>query len=331
VQILGTVSEQAQRVETALRLHIAQTSPKLECRLGNRSGTFIITRLEKDWVGFRLPDVPAESRAERSSAQLPWQQLANAALAANGGADARAEAAFLWYWRLPEANTALARLGEDPLAVALSTFNRKTRPLEIPGDLTRREDGSLSVTYPFQRKDAELLRAWRGEGFTQVERGMRWATTAMIEKGSTNERDLPTLRWNAGLRAPFTLEASVHPEADTEVVLVGLTGGNVTARIALNHKMRKAFILATREDDANLYQALGNKTAVDYPGLEAVRLRLSVDAAGKLSTWVNDKPLQVERVIVFPADARFSPVIQGRPVEKSSGLTIAELTITGKL
>ncbi len=330
-QTLGTISEQAQRVETALRLHIAQTSPKLECRLGNRSGTFVITRLEKDWVGFRLPDVPAESRSERGTAQLPWQRLISAALATNGGADARAEAAFLWYWRHAEAQQALARLGDDPLATALALLERKTRPLEIPGELTRREDGAVAVSYPFQRKDAELLRAWRGEGLSQVERGMRWGTTAVIERGSTNERDLPTLRWDATLRAPCTLEASVHPEADTEVVLVGLTSGELTARIALNHKLRKAFMLATREDDANIYQALGNKTAVDYSGMEAVRLRLSIDAAGKLSTWVNDKPLQVERTIVFPADARVSPVIQGRPVDKGSALTIAELTITGKL
>jgi hypothetical protein len=328
---LSTISEQAQRVETALRLHIAQTSPKLECRLGNRSGTFVITRLEKDWVGFRLPDVPAESRSERGTAQLPWQQLISAALAANGGADARAEAAFLWYWRQTEAQQALARLGDDPLVTALALLERKTRPIEIPGELTRREDGAVAISYPFHRKDAELLRAWRGEGLSQVERGMRWGTTAVIERGSTNERDLPTLRWGAELRAPCILEASVHPEADTEVVLVGLTSGTFTARIALNHKLRKAFMLATREDDANVYQALGNKTAVDYSGLEAVRLRLSVDAAGKLSTWVNDKPLQVERAIAFPADARLSPVIQGRPVDKGSALTIAELTITGKL
>jgi hypothetical protein len=329
-QTLGTISEQAQRVETALRLHIAQTNPKLECRLGNRNGTFVITRLEKDWVGYRLPDVPADLRCERPAAQLPWQQLVHAALVANGGADARAETAFLWYWRQAGAQQALARLGDDPLASALALLERKTRPIDIPGELTRRDDGSVAVSYPFQRKDADLLRAWRGEGFSQVERGMRWATTAVIERGSTNERDLPTLRWGAALRAPCTLEASVHPEADTEVVLVGLTSGTFTARIALNHKLRKAFMLATREDDANIYQALGNKTAVDYSGLEAVRLRLSIDAAGKLSTWVNDKPLQVERGVTFPSDARLSPVIQGRPVDKSSALTVAELTITGK-
>ncbi len=331
IETLASISDLAQQVETALRLYISQATPKAECRFASRSGLFILTRLEKDWIGFKLIDVPAESRADRASAVLPWSQLLPAAMAAHGKPDPRAEAAFLWFWRQADARQAIAKLKNDPLAAAMAEFERRIRPLDVPGDQDRRPDGLLAVSYPFGvSKDRALLEAWKGDGATIADRGLRWATTTTVPRGSSAENDLPSLRWRATLHAPVTLEATVHPEADTEVLLLGLSDGQRTVRIALNHKLRKAFAIATRDDAPGTYQALGNKSPVEYPGLEGVRLRLAVDAAGKVTMNVSDKPVTVERELSFPADARLFAIIQGRPVEKSAGLTIANLVLTGK-
>jgi len=332
IESLATVGDLAQQVETALRLHIGQTNPKAECRFGNRSGMFILTRLEKDWIGFKLVDVPAESRTDRAGAVLPWAQLLPAALAAHGKPDPRAEAAFLWFWRQADARQALDKLKNDPLINAIATYERRIRPLEVVGDQERRADGVVAVTYAFgASKDRSLLDAWKGDGAAIADRGMRWSTTANVAKGSAAESTLPGLRWKASLHAPMTLEATVHPDPDSEVVLIGISDGQRTYRVALNHKLRKAFAIVTKDDDLATYQPQGNKSPIDYPGLEAVRIRLNVDAGGKLTMAVADKPVICERDLVFPANAQLYPVIQGRPVEKSSGLTIANLVVTGKL
>lgn len=325
-ELLAEVAEAAQQAETALRLHIGQNTPKAECRFGNRTGTFLLTRLEKDSIGVRLVEMPAETRMDRATAVLPWAQLLAAALPGN----AKAEAAFLWYWRLPEARAALERIKDDPVALAIAVYERRTRPLDLPGEQERRKDGSVAIAYPFaSSRDPGLLGAWRGEGQALADQGLHWGTANQIPRGSTAEAELAGLRWKGALHAPLQLEARIVPDADSEVVLVGLACPEMAIRVAFNSKLHRAFIIATREDDRANYQPQGTKTAPDY-NPDGAQLRIAIDAAGKFTATVDDQPVLGDRDLVFPANARLWAVVQGRPINGGAGLTIPALSLTGK-
>lgn len=184
---LAQVAACSERVETALRLYLPTALPKVDARFGNRSGTFILTRLEKDQVWFRLVDIPAESRADRATAVLPWANLAAAAMAKQGKPDPQALAAFLWYWRQPEAPGAIAKLGDDPVAQAVALYERRTRPIDIPGVVSRK-DKDLQVDYPFaSTHDKELLGAWSGTGASLTDRGMRWTVDTAVSSRRTHK------------------------------------------------------------------------------------------------------------------------------------------------
>ncbi len=331
VEALAGFVEAAQQAETALRLHIGQAAPKAECKFGSRSGTFILTRLEKDYIGFRLLDVPAESRADRATAVLPWGQVLAGALS---GAEApRQAAAYLWYWRQNEARAALAKLKDETLATALDTYERRTRPMDIAGEIERRAGGLLAISYPFAAtKEARYMDAWRGAGGSVGDRGLRWTTTAVIEAGSKAEADLPGMQWKGTLKPPFTLEATLQPEAGSEVALVGVTSGDLSIRVGLNPK-RQGFYLATRTDGSGTYDALSSNPPPDYNPNDWSRIRVSIDEAGKVSAWLNDKPLTCDRELAFPPDAKLAPLIQGRAVKQGGGvaLVISSLSITGRL
>jgi hypothetical protein len=330
VETLAAFAEAAQAAEVALQMHIGVNKPKAECRFGSRSGTFMLTRLDKDSIGFRLLDVPAESRADRATAVVPWSQLLAGAMS---GAEApRQTAAFLWYWRQTEARAAVAKLKDEALATALATYERRTRPIDIAGEIERRPAGLLAIAYPFAAtKDAQYLDAWQGPGATVGERGLRWTTSAVIAAGSKAEGDLPGLRWKGSLRAPLTIEAVLQPESGSEVALVGVTSGDLTVRVGLNPR-RQGFYLATKPDGSGTYEALSSNPPPDYNPNDWSRIRISIDAAGKLSAWLNDKPLTCDREIAFPSDARLSPVIQGRAVKQGGGvaLVVSQLSVTGR-
>lgn len=324
LEAFAALPELAQQAETALRLHIGQALPKAECRFGTRTGTFILTRLEKDWIGFRLVDVPAESRADRATAVVPWPQLLAAALS---GPDApRQTAAFLWYWRQPSAH-ALAALKDDPLAGAVALFERRTRPLDIAGEVERREGGLVSVAYLFAAtRNPSYLEAWAGQA-ELAERGLRWATTQTVS--SRAEAELPGLRWKGALRLPVTLEASVQPDAGGEIVLVGLTSGDRSLRVGLNPK-RQGFILAPTLDDPAVYEPLAPATPPEYGLVGWTRIRIEVDAGGRFSATLNDRAITSPRELSFPEGARLAPIIQGRAARQGAGLTIESLSVSGR-
>jgi hypothetical protein len=243
---------------------------------------------------------------------------------------ARAEAAFLWYWRLPETRAAVERLKDDPLAAAIATYERRTRAINIAGDQERRKDGSVSITYPFAaRRDPDLLTAWKGDGAGLSERGLHWSTKTLIPRGSTAEADLPGLAWKTGLLAPLEFEARVLSEADSEITLVGLTCPEMSVRVAFNNKRRLAFLFATKEDDKTTYQPHGANGTPEF-SLDGVTVRFAVDGAGKVSAWINDTPVPGDRELSFPANARIAPIIQGRPLSTGSALTIQSLTVSGR-
>ncbi len=327
VENLARLVDLAQQAEAALRLYIAQATPRADCRFGNRSGTYLLTRLEKDWIGFRLPDVPAETKAERATAVVPWSQILARALS---GADAaRQTAAYLWYWRQPEANAALAALKDDPLAIAVATYERRTRPLDLAGEIERRGGGLLAASYPFATtRKADYLEAWAGSA-ELVDRGLHWSSTALVEAGSMSEKDLPSLRWKGSLRPPLVLEATVQPDAGSEIIMIGLTSGDLVLRVGLNHK-RQGFILATKADDSSSYEALSSGSPPDFNPNDWSHLRLTVDADGKLSATLNDKPVTSPRELAFPRDARLAPILQGRAIRKGAGMVVESLTIVGK-
>ena len=328
IEALAAFTDLAQQAETALRLHIGQATPKADCRFGSRTGVFILTRLEKDWIGFRLVDVPAESRADRASAVVPWPQLLATGL--TGPEGPRQTAAFLWFWRQPNAQAAVAKLKDDALSLAIATYERRTRPIDIAGEVERREGGQLAFAYPFAAvRDKTYLEAWQGPAEI-TDRGLRWTTTQLVAAGSKAEAELPVLRWKSSLHAPLTLEATMQPEAGSDITLIGLTSGGVTLRVGLNPK-NKAFILATRADDAASYEALSAGQTLDYNPNEWTRIRLVVDAAGKVTASLNDRPIASPRELAFPADAKLTPILQGRAVKQGCGMVVESLTITGKL
>ncbi len=325
---LAEVAEAAQQAESALRLHIGQATPKADCRFGARTGTFILTRLEKDSIGVRLVDAPAETKVDRGTAVLPWAQLLSAAL--SGAGSERCKAAFLWYWRLPEARAAVDGLKDDPMALAIANYERRTRAIDIPGDQERRKDGVVAISYPFQAsRNAGLLGAWKGNGATLTEAGLHWESTSLVPRGSNAEADLSTLAWRSALHAPLELTARVMPDPDSEVVMVGLSSPELGVRLAFNTKLSRAFILATSKDDRATYQAHGAKGAPDYKASGA-ELRINVDAAGKVALWIDDKPVPLDYELAFPANARITPVIQGRPVQARSGISVLSLSLSGK-
>ena len=327
VEALAAFAELAQQAEAALQMHIGMTKPKADCRFGSRSGTFILTKLDKDRIGFRLVDVPAESQADRASAVVPWPQLLAAAVTGPGGP--RQTAAFLWYWRQPEARAALAKLKDDASATAVATFERRTRPLDIAGEVERRAGGQVAVFYPFATaKNASYLEAWQGPGAELNERGLRWTTATLV--ASKAEADLPTLRWKAALKPPLVLEATVQPEPGSEVVLIGLTSGELSIRVGLNPR-RQGFYMATKGDGSGTYEPLSSIPPPDYSLSEPARVRLAVDAAGKVTATLNDKPLTCDRELTFPADAKLSPILQSRSMKQpGTGLIVGNLSLTGK-
>jgi serine/threonine-protein kinase len=326
---LGNISTLAQQVETALRLYIGQTQPKVDCKFGTRTGSFILTRLEKDSIGFRLPDIPAESRAERATAVLPWTRLIRDAQNASGKEDPRATAAFLWYWRMGEAAEAITAIREDPLGRAIVVYEQLSRPIPVPGILARR-DALLEVAYPFATaKSPDLLTAWDGTGLTQVDRGLRWTSTKVIAKATANEADLPTVRWLAALAPPVTLQATAIPEVGTEVALVGLQCDNQIVRVAMNHRLRKAFLLATKADGTT-YEPLAAAKPVDYNVFEGVKIKLAVDVDGKVQVWANDRALLSERPLAFAPGKKLTAVLQLRQFDKQAGMIVPSIVLTGR-
>jgi len=329
VEALAGFTEAAQAAEVALQMYIGVNKPKVECRFGSRAGTFMLTRLDKDRIGFRLLEVPAESSADRASAVVPWTQLLASAL--NGADKPRQTAAYLWYWRQSDARSAIAKLKDEALLTALATYDRRTRPLDIAGEIERRGNGQLSIAYPFSaNRSPGYLEAWQGGG-ELIDRGLRWISTQMVAMESRVEAELPTLRWKGALRAPLVLEADVLPEPNSQIVLVGLTSGQVTLRVAMHCPKQVGFILATRQDSAATYEDLRLGTPPGFKSNERSRIRITIDANGKFSATLNDQPVASPRELAFPADAKLTPVIQGRSYSATSGLTIESLTITGKL
>ncbi len=331
VEALVAFAEAAQAAEVALQMHIGLNKPKVQCRFGSRVGTFMLTRLDKDRIGFRLLEAPAESSAERATAEVPWARLLADAL--SGPEKPQQTAAYLWYWRHAEAAGAIANLKEGALSTALATYDRRARPLDITGEIELRPANQLLVSYPFAAaKGKPYLEAWQGPGAEVSERGLRWATTTVIRADSKTEADLPGLRWKASLMAPLTMEATLQPEPGSGVVLIGVSSGDLTVRVGLNPR-RPGFLLATKPDGSGTYEALSSNPPPEYNPNDWSRIRITIDATGKVGAWLNDKQLTCDRDLAFPPDAKLSPVIQGRAVKQGGGvaLVISQLSVTGRL
>jgi len=324
---LVTVVELAQQAEDMLRLYVLQEAPTVECRFGNRSGSFQLIKLDKDSISFRLADAAVETRAVRATAVVPWTYVMGLATAGKPDSQ-RLTAAFLWFWHQEDARAALAKLKGDALATAIAVYEQRTRPLTIAGDLGRTNGGLVSVAYPFAAKrDPRFLTAWDGRGAELNERGLVWKATATIEPSNRNEADLPSLRWKSSLQLPIVLEALVQPEPDSDVTLIGLASADYTVRVGFNSKNR-CFYLATKTDGSGEYAPEGS--VLDRDPNTWSRIRLMVDASGKVSATLNDKALTSERPLAFKPNARLWPVIQARPTTRNSGLAISSITVTGK-
>ncbi len=348
IETLSTISSLAERTELALRLYIAQKQPKLECRVGERQGTFILRRLERDSVRYSLPNSQVEAECKRQLAVLPWRELINPALAANNTSEPDAELAFLWYWRSPEATAALARVATNPLARAIASYERRSRPLDITGVITTRA-GLLEIAYPFAAsKDPELLTAWNGPGLSIDERGLHWATEQTVARGATPDSALPAMTWKQRLRLPCTLEATValdkaDPlEAYAPLVLIGLASTDNVVRFGLRlqapegadentKRQLNVGVFRTNPTSKNIEQS---KLISGLPPLDdvtaTIRLRMTIDRTGKIELRANDVLLDPIVPFTLPEDAQLTPIIQIRQFVKRGGLSISNLVITGR-
>ncbi|MCS6969651.1 MAG: serine/threonine protein kinase [Planctomycetes bacterium] len=311
---LAKVGELAQEAETAVRIGVTRSYPRLQCRIAGSEMAITLHGIERDTVSFMPAGRTTVQRVARASIELPWPELLARFL--QGPTAAQQRAAFLWFWRHSAASEALAALGEDPLALAIRRLTDRTEPAA----------GRLAFDYSFAVAPREAwLHDWQGAGLGLTPQGLSWQAPAGL--AGTREADLPTLRWTRDLALPVSLTAVLRPHPGSDVIAIGLSDGRQRLRVALNPR-RQAFVLATREQDSESYEALA-MVPLPYDPQRETRIAIEVAGNGAFAARVDGQLLATPRALSFPAQARLSVIIQARPQRSAAGIVVSRLTIEG--
>ena len=113
------------------------------------------------------------------------------------------------------------------------------------------------------------------------------------------------------------------------MMLIGLTSGDQTVRVCLANSGEFCYV-ATRMNGSGTYELVKGNLVLTYRMNEATQVRMAVDAAGKISAFVNGKAVPRDRELAFAPNARLAPVIQGRAVNENVGVVISTLSVVGK-
>ncbi len=234
--------------EKRLQNHIQKETPTVLVRFGAKDLRKVrLVRLSTKELATAAPDQPnvAATAQPRTSLDLDWRSLLDRAL--NTGVDKDAgtlAAAWLWFWRLPEADTALAALGEDPFGRALRAYERHARLFPQVANPPLRADDRVEFSYRFDPWDHALVGDFQGEGLTLGANGLFWQTGASRPDRDAGEDRLPGVRWKGLLAAPATAELQCRVEADS-VLAIGLAVDGRAVRTVLNLRQGTTAIIAT--------------------------------------------------------------------------------------
>ncbi len=330
--------------EKRLQNHIQKETPTVLARIGTKDLRKVrlvrLTTKEMACAAVDQPNVTATAQA-RTEIDLDWRALLDRAL--NVGADKDAgtlAAAWLWFWRLPESDAALAALGDEPLARALRSYEHHARPLPQVVNPPLRASGSSEFTYRFDPWDNALVGDFQGEGLTLGANGLTWQTGASRPDRDASEHRLPSVRWKGLLAPPVAAEVQCRVEADS-VLAIGLAADGRAVRTVLNLRQGTTAIIAT---DAAVRANVRTFAIVPITGGgpmltkdRLLTLGFLLGEDGRVDLSLDGKPLATATPLMLPAGKPASLVVQtlqtpgtaDRP--SRSGCAIQNLVLKGRL
>ncbi len=277
----------AAQVETDLAAHVKAREPEVALRAGAAAPVTVrLTLVNGDRIGYRRG--PSAVSADRSTVDLPWTDLAAAAVAP-GPERTDALRAFAWHWRLPAAE---AEGGDAGFARFLAEHDRRLRPLPVSAPCEV-EDGAVVCTYDFVARGPALIADWQGDQMRAGPRGLHWDNARGLPAGELRDRDLPTLRWAASVLAPATLSARIAMDSESALA-IGLSDGTQSVRLLLVNRG------SSREPVRLLTVGAGGVVAVE--GARGVRpppmvperpipVQIAAAADGQIRIVVGDTPI----------------------------------------
>jgi hypothetical protein len=166
-----------------------------------------------------------------------------------------------------------------------------------------REDGAAVATYDFIARGPALLPDWQGDAMRAGPRGLHWDNARSLPPGDIRDRDLPTLRWAAAVRAPAVLAAKIAMDSESALA-VGFSDGGQAVRVLLVNRgaSREPVRLLTVGDGGRV--AVEGARGVRVPAMtpdRPVPVRVEVDAEGRVRLLVGETAIANEIPRLDPA------------------------------
>jgi tRNA A-37 threonylcarbamoyl transferase component Bud32 len=274
-------------VEADLAAHIKSREPEVPLRAGAAAPLAVrLTLLSGDRLAYRRG--PSSVSADRAAVDLPWGELAAAAVAP-GAERSDALRAFAWHWRLSPPD---AEGGDAAFARFLADHDRRLRPLPVSAPCEV-EDGAVVCTYGFVARGQALLADWQGEQMRAGPRGLHWDNTRGLPPGELRDKDLPTLRWAASVLAPATLSARIAMDSQSALA-IGLGDGAQTVRLLLVNRGTSAEPVRLLTIGAGGQVAVEGARGVRAPPMvpeRPVPVEITVGADGQVRIQVGETPI----------------------------------------
>ncbi len=338
-EALADFPTMVQTGQSLVRAAVEQSQPLIaNARLNGQQTAIKLTRLGASDLSFRESvgsTFGTEKKLPRTQVWLPMGQLLDAVKDKRAD-DPHVAAACLWFWRASTTKAAIAKLGDDPLAKALSLLNQHVGGPDLAG-FTSTQDGQTTVAYDFTAKDPGLISDFVGEGLGLGDAGLRWTPTKTITKGSFNENELPTVHWKSELKPPVTLRARILVPANTVRAMVGLNAGGRSWRIGVsNTPTMRVDAVVSAGDGAAFTSIRADNVVLALPG-HALDLSMTVALDGSVSAsagaGANSAPLVFNPARPppgLPAGAPVTVVLANYALEAGKpALELLSLTVTG--
>jgi hypothetical protein len=323
---LGSLSITA---EASLRNFITTTGPTVEVQIGSQTRKVKLRRIDSKEVEFLPLDIKGDVplRQDRKTVQLPLRELVEQSLAGDGieGAERwRVLACILWVWRVPESAEILAKIADEPLAKAVALIEARARVLDLRARVVK-NGKQVVVTYDTSGKNPWFAEDFVSEDPASVgDKGLSWGSSRMSPVG-TPEPQVPTLRWKVALLPPLNLTYQFYLKPSTQLIALGVLGGDRRVRAAFNNLtgIHKIFPLLTKDDGSTYeYQTAWVKNGF-FKSTETVRVDFAVNADFKATVKYNEQLLKDG--LALPPGQPITPIVQS--VQYKAGQTAVDLSM----
>jgi serine/threonine protein kinase len=336
----------AMKAEVALRHYILQVNPIVDVVWENKSVKVKLLELSSTLVSFMVQEGSgvSEEKISRRLVRLPLAKLLQDLPDDPEfiGEDRVARlAAFLWYWRVPEANDLFGSIPKHELSQAVFHLSRMALQPTMPPQPTLqvkmvKAGNQVTATYDGSR-NPWYLTDFIGDGAQIVPKGLAWSTT-VVANGQALESALPTLKWAGSLRPPFVMTAQIMLQPKTEMLLLGVMSGEKTIRVAISNMdiPNRATLVMTRSDSSRFGTP---PNFIDITGFfkptVPQKVEIRVDADYRVTLLLNDNDTlsdgqSFKTKLKLPTGGAITPVIQAiMDKTQQTSTVITSLVISG--